>query len=151
MRYIANLSSTSSKPRLKNNWEAERQTLQNQEASTSSDASTPTTCSPDADPCKELQDVITRNDIVHVEWIDAQTTGGSGWQDSADMVEAMYAPAPHVHTCGYLMHSDEHRIAICDTIQADGAAGGYVHLIPNGMIIDIEWLTGGGKDIPNVQ
>ena len=74
-------------------------------------------------------------------WVDAQTSGGSGWQEAEDMVEAMTAPAPLVHTVGFLMHSDEERIAICDTIQEDGMAGGYVHLIPNGMLKELVALS----------
>ncbi len=58
------------------------------------------------------------------------------------MVEAMRAPAPLVHTIGFLMHEDGDRVAICDTIQEDGGAGGYVHLIPNGMITQITRLNG---------
>lgn len=110
-------------------------------ASTSPVSSTPSTSS--LDSSSELQDVIDRNDIVRVKWVDAQTTGGSGWQDADDMVEAMYSPAPFVYTVGYLMHRDDQRIAICDTIQEDGMAGGYVHLIPNGMIVETEWLSHG--------
>ena len=116
------------------------------EPSTSPVYSKQSTSSPDSS--LELQDVIERNDIIRVKWVDAQTTGGSGWQDAEDMVEAMYSPAPFVYTVGYLMHRDEQRIAICDTIQGDGMAGGYVHLIPNGMIVDTEWLTH-GKDSDN--
>ena len=40
------------------------------------------------------------------------------------------------------MHEDGDRVAICDTIQEDGGAGGYVHLIPNGMITQITRLNG---------
>lgn len=61
------------------------------------------------------------------------------------MMEAAKSPAPYVHTVGYLMHSDDTRIAVCDTIQEDGAAGGYVHLIPHGMVVELNILT---RDIP---
>ena len=80
-------------------------------------------------------------DLVHVVWVDAQTSGGSAWQDAEDMVEAMKSPAPLVHTVGFLMHDDGERIAICDTIQADGAAGGYVHLLPWGMVTNLTRLA----------
>ena len=90
--------------------------------------------------------MITRCDLMHVIWVDAQTSGGAGWQDAADMVEAMKAPAPLVHTVGFLMHEDEHRIAICDTIQADGTAGGYVHLIPTGMLVELTLLNAEGEE-----
>ena len=137
MRYIVNHSSNCSKPKLKTNWEQQSLPLPLEETSTSLTASVPSTCSPEQD----LVEVIERCDLVHVVWVDAQTSGGSGWQDAEDMVEAMRAPAPLVHTVGFLMHSDEERIAVCDTIQEDGTAGGYVHLIPNGMLKELVALT----------
>lgn len=90
--------------------------------------------------------MIARCDLVHVIWVDAQTSGGTGWQDAVDMVEAMKAPAPLVHTVGFLMHEDENRIAVCDTIQADGTAGGYVHLIPTGMLMELTLLNTGEEE-----
>ena len=96
----------------------------------------PSTSSPD----EELAAIVLSDHIVHVKWVDAQTSGGSGWQDADDMMEAAKAPAPFVHTVGYLMHTDDQRIAVCDTIQEDGTAGGYVHLIPHGMVIELNTL-----------
>ena len=108
---------------------------------TSREYSTQSTSS--LDPQAELQEIIERNDIVKVKWIDAQTTGGAGWQDGEDMVDAMYSSSPYVYTIGYLMHSNDQRIVLCDTIQEDGMAGGYVHLIPTSMVTEMEWLTHG--------
>ena len=142
MRYIVNLNSNSFARKLKSNWEPKPQSLQQAESSTSSESSTPSTCSPE----EALQGVLTRNEIVYVKWVDAQTSGGTGWQEAEDMVEAMHAPAPYVHTVGYLMHANEERIAVCDTIQDDGTAGGYVHLIPNGMLIELTLLGEVGED-----
>ena len=85
-------------------------------------------------------EIIEKDEIVHIKWIDAQTSGGSGWQDAEDMMAAAEGPAPYVHTVGYVMHMDDTRVAVCDCIQEDGAAGGYVHLIPHGMIIELNVL-----------
>lgn len=62
------------------------------------------------------------------------------------MMEAAKAPAPFVHTVGYVMHIDAQRIAVCDTIQEDGAAGGYVHLIPHGMVVELTVLARIGEE-----
>ena len=87
--------------------------------------------------------------IVLVVWKDAQTTGGPGWEDAEDIQEAALAEACIVHSVGYLLSHSVDSIAICDTIQSDGQAGGNVHLIPNEMIQQIYLLN--SKEEDNVR
>ncbi|MEE2907543.1 MAG: hypothetical protein VX527_06875 [Planctomycetota bacterium] len=57
----------------------------------------------------------TQWEMVSVFWIDAESDGGSGWQDPEDMVEYARRPLPIMHTVGLLVYEDAEQIAITDT------------------------------------
>lgn len=57
----------------------------------------------------------TQWEMVSVYWIDAESDGGSGWQDPEDMTEYARRPLPIMHTVGLLVYEDAEQIAITDT------------------------------------
>jgi hypothetical protein len=54
-------------------------------------------------------------EMVSVFWIDAESDGGSGWQDPEDMLEYARRPLPVMHTVGLLVYEDAEQVAITDT------------------------------------
>jgi len=57
----------------------------------------------------------TQWEMVSVYWIDAESDGGSGWQDPEDMLEYARRPLPIMHTVGLLVYEDAEQIAVTDT------------------------------------
>ena len=57
----------------------------------------------------------TQWEMVSVYWIDAESDGGSGWQDPEDMIEYARRPLPVMHTVGLLVYEDAEQVAITDT------------------------------------
>ncbi|MBG79630.1 MAG: hypothetical protein MK089_00340 [Phycisphaerales bacterium] len=57
----------------------------------------------------------TQWEMVSVYWIDAESDGGSGWQDPEDMIEYARRPLPIMHTVGLLVYEDAEQVAITDT------------------------------------
>ncbi|MDG2423842.1 MAG: hypothetical protein P8M22_07675 [Phycisphaerales bacterium] len=57
----------------------------------------------------------TQWEMVSVFWIDAESDGGSGWQDPEDMIEYARRPLPIMHTVGLLVYEDAEQIAVTDT------------------------------------
>ena len=72
--------------------------------------------------------------IVVCEWHDAVCTGGSEWQSIEEIEEAIVSGPSMVRSVGILLHEADDYIAITDTLILDGCHGGYVHVIPKGMI-----------------
>ena len=72
--------------------------------------------------------------VIVCEWHDAVCTGGSEWQSFEEIDEAIQSGPSMVRSVGILLHEAEDYIAITDTIILDGNDGGYVHVIPKGMI-----------------
>jgi hypothetical protein len=72
--------------------------------------------------------------VVCCEWHDAVCTGGSEWQSFEEIEEAVNSGPSMVRSVGILLANAEDYIAITDTIILDGSHGGYVHVIPKGMI-----------------
>jgi hypothetical protein len=97
----------------------------NEESSTFEEHSNPTICSVD----------INRLPVVVVEWLDAVCTGGSEWQTFEDIEEAAEKGPSLVRSVGMLVKNAPDYVALTDTIIMDGDAGGYVHVIPKGMIV----------------
>ena len=62
----------------------------------------------------------TQWEMVSVHWIDAESDGGSGWQDPEDMLEYARRPLPVMHTVGLLVYEDAEQVAITDTRPEDG-------------------------------
>ena len=79
--------------------------------------------------------------IVCVDWLDAVCSGGSDWQSFEDMEEAVSNGPSKVRTVGMLLKKTEEFIALCDTIICDGDSGGYVHVIPSGMVMSLRILN----------
>ena len=96
---------------------------------------------------KESKDpIICLDDVenlpmVCVDWVDAVCSGGSDWQSFEDIEEAVSNGPSKVRTVGMLLKETEEFIALCDTIIMDGDSGGYVHVIPKGMILTLKVLN----------
>jgi len=54
-------------------------------------------------------------DMVSIHWVDAESDGGSGWQDPEEMLEYARRPLPVIHTVGLLVFEDAEQIAITDS------------------------------------
>jgi hypothetical protein len=78
--------------------------------------------------------------IVCVDWYDAVCSGGANWQTAEDIEEAITNGPSKVRTVGMLLKQTALFVAVCDTIILDGSAGGYVHVIPTGMIDKMRFL-----------
>lgn len=97
---------------------------QNEVTSTSAESSTLSTSLDDPSSLK----------LVVIDWVDAVCTGGSEWQTTEDISEAVESGPSMVRTAGLLLENNDSYVAVIDTIILDGEAGGYVHVIPRGMI-----------------
>ena len=77
--------------------------------------------------------------MVSVKWKDAESQGGPSWEDAQEMLEFAQKPLVLVHTVGQLLHIDEEKIAITDTISGDQMGG--VSKIPRMWIMELVELT----------
>ena len=77
--------------------------------------------------------------MVSVKWKDAESQGGPTWEDAEEMLEFAKEPLVVVHTVGLLIHSDDEKVAITDTV-SDEQMGG-VTKIPRTWIIEMAVLT----------
>lgn len=118
MRYLRNQLSERSASTLKSLY-------QNEAPSTSSESSTPTTSLDDPSKLR----------LVVIDWVDAVCTGGSEWQTIEEISEAVENGPSMVRSAGLLVESNDTFVALLDTIILDGDAGGYVHVIPRGMVV----------------
>lgn len=75
--------------------------------------------------------------IVCVDWWDAVCSGGSNWQSFDEIHEAVENGPTKIRTVGMLLRKTAGYIAVCDTLMLDGDSGGYVHVIPTGMVESI--------------
>lgn len=75
--------------------------------------------------------------IVIIDWWDAVCTGDSGWQTIEEIQEAATNGPSKIRTVGMLLVRAPNYVAVCDTLMIDGDSGGYVHVIPTGMIESI--------------
>ena len=73
--------------------------------------------------------------LVSVKWKDAESQGGPSWEDSQEMLEFARKPLVIVHTVGHLIHADEEKLAITDTVSGDQMGG--VSKIPRMWIIEM--------------
>lgn len=78
--------------------------------------------------------------VVLVEWVDAVCSGGTHWQSWEEIEEAVNAGPSKVRTVGMLLKNTDEYVAVCDTMIEDGDSGGYVHIIPKGMIRNLRVL-----------
>ena len=54
-------------------------------------------------------------EMVSIQWVDAESDGGSGWQDPEEMMEYARRPLPVIHTVGLLVYEDAEQIAVTDS------------------------------------
>jgi hypothetical protein len=81
--------------------------------------------------------------IVEVYWVDAQTTGDSGWQDLTDAKADAMLPPPVMRTVGYLLIDEDDHIALTDSLGT--VECGHVTKIPRSMIKTYHELRYMGK------
>ena len=86
----------------------------------------------------DTDEETTTYPMVSVKWKDAESQGGPTWEDSQDMLEFAKRPLVIVHTVGQLIHSDEEKIAITDTVSGDQMGG--VTKIPRMWIMEMTEL-----------
>ena len=79
-------------------------------------------------------DDIEAKPIVVIDWWDAVCSGGTDWQSDEDIKEAAAKGPSKIRTVGMLLVRAPNYVAVCDTLSLDGESGGYVHVIPVGMI-----------------
>ena len=77
--------------------------------------------------------------MVSVKWKDAESQGGPSWEDAQEMLEFAQKPLVLVHTVGQLLHIDEEKIAITDTISGEQMGG--VTKIPRMWIMELSELA----------
>ena len=75
--------------------------------------------------------------VVVVDWLDAVCTGGAEWQSFEDIEEAAEKGPSLVRSVGMLVKNAPDYVALTDTLIMDGDFGGYVHVIPKGMIVSM--------------
>ena len=77
--------------------------------------------------------------IVLIKWIDAETTGDTGWQSLEEMkVEATKQP-PTMTTVGFLLHDCDTHVSVVDTYGPEDCS--MLHRIPKAMIISVNELV----------
>ena len=64
---------------------------------------------------------------VAVEWVDAESDGGPGWQDPEDMIEYAKRPLPVMKTVGMLVWEDNEKVVITDS-KGPGSMGGVTKI-----------------------
>ena len=84
---------------------------------------------------QDTEEETTTYPMVSVKWKDAESQGGPSWEDTQDMLEFAKRPLIIVHTVGQLIHSDEEKIAITDTVSGDQMGG--VTKIPRMWIMEM--------------
>ena len=72
--------------------------------------------------------------MSRVTWIDAQTTGDSGWSNLEEMLEDALTPPPVIVTVGFVLLDCDSHIAMTETLGP--AECGHVTKIPKGMILE---------------
>ena len=77
--------------------------------------------------------------MVSIKWKDAESQGGPSWEDACEMLEFARKPLILVHTVGQLLHIDEEKIAVTDTISGDQMGG--VTKIPRMWIMELTELA----------
>lgn len=78
-------------------------------------------------------------DIVLIKWIDAETTGDTGWQSLEEIKIEAHKPPPTMTTVGFLLHDCDTHVSVVDTYGPDDCS--LLHRIPKAMIINISHLN----------
>lgn len=99
--------------------------------------SDPLTTPQSSNPTIFSVDNIALLPVVVIDWMDAVCAGGSEWQDLEDITAAVSNGPTMVRSVGVLLEDCESHVAVIDTIILDGAAGGCVHVIPRGMVVNM--------------
>lgn len=77
---------------------------------------------------------------MYIEWVDAQTTGGSEWLDKSEMQQAAKTKLPLMNTVGFLVHEDEYQYSIVACLGPEESS--QVHKIPKCMVLSARELNG---------
>jgi len=77
---------------------------------------------------------------MYIEWVDAQTTGGSEWLDLQDVKQAAKTKLPAMNTVGYLIHEDQQQYCLVSCLGP--AEASQVHKIPKCMVLSTRELDG---------
>ena len=78
------------------------------------------------------------NRIVEIFWVDAESTGDSGWMSLEDCEESIYTPPPVMKTCGYVLNDHDDYIVVTDSLGTEEC--GQVTKIPRVMVVSIHEL-----------
>ena len=76
--------------------------------------------------------------MIWIKWTDAITSAEPGWTTAEAAMEQAIAPLPVMHTIGYVLHDDEDKIALTDSVGDDEF--GQVTKIPKSMIVEYGYL-----------
>jgi hypothetical protein len=91
-----------------------------------------------SNPNHSAQEETSEYPMVCVTWKDAESQGGPSWEDSSEMLEFAKKPLVLVRTVGLLIHSDDEKVAVTDTVSGDQMGG--VNKIPKSWIMEITQL-----------
>jgi hypothetical protein len=78
--------------------------------------------------------------VMYIEWVDAQTIGGSEWLDQDEMKQAAKSSLPVMNTVGYLIYEDERQYGLVAVLGPSESS--QVHKIPKCMVLSIRELDG---------
>jgi hypothetical protein len=88
-------------------------------------------------------------EMVSIYWVDAESDGGTGWQDPEEMIEFAKRPLPVMHTVGLLVFECDHYIAVTDSKGPEEM--GSVTKIPLGWIQQYDRLGVVASKLPRLQ
>lgn len=76
--------------------------------------------------------------IAKVTWIDAEEIGETGWNDLKEAVKKAKEPCPTMCSVGYVVHENDHHVALLSTIGPDVCS--TLEKIPMSFVVKIEYL-----------
>ena len=85
---------------------------------------------------KKYSEVKKLPDVIEIQWVDAQTTGGAEWMELSEMKSAAKSKLPVMNTVGYLVYEDDLQYALVATLGP--AESSQVHKIPKCMILSVK-------------
>ena len=79
--------------------------------------------------------------FIAVWWGDAFCRGDANWTDAEDLFEAAQQAPSIIMTAGVLVNETPVALSVMSTLIEDGSAGGQIHVIPKGWIIQRRTLS----------
>ena len=77
-------------------------------------------------------------EMVLINWVDAETTGDTAWQNLEEIKTDAIKPPPIMTTIGFLLHDCETHLAVVDTYGPEDCS--MMHRIPKEMIKSVSKL-----------